>query len=94
MQASRAEPKNEHPYDHLQLFTIQSSPSEDPAGNQIYHEKDERRRQQPTKNIAISRHVLPAMIAVLALSFLTMVATLILTIRMMPTGASETKGNF
>ena len=94
MQASRAEPNNGHPYDHLQFFTIQSSPSEDPAGNQIYHENDERRRQQPTKNITISRHVLSAMIAVLVLSFLTMVATLILTIRMMPTGASETKGNF
>ena len=94
MQASRAEPKNEHPCDYPQLLTIQSSPSEDPAGNQIYHVIDERRRQQPTKNIAISRHVLSAMIAVLALSFLTMVATLILTIMMMPTGASETKGNF
>ena len=94
MQASRAEPKNEHPYDHLQLFTIQSSPSEDPAGNQIHHENDEKRRQQPTENIAISRHVLSAMIAVLALFFLTMVATLILTIRMMPTGAGETIGNF
>ena len=94
MQASRAEPKNEHPYDHLQFFTIQSSPSEDPAGNQIYHKNDERRRQQSTENIAISRHMLSAMIAFLALSFLTVVATLILTIRMMPTGVSETKGNF
>ena len=94
MQASRAEPKNEHPYDDLHLFTIQSSPSEDPAGNQIYHENDERRRQQSTENIAISRHMLSAVIAFLALSFLTVVATLILTIRMMPTGASETKGNF
>ena len=94
MQASRAEPDNEHSYDHLQLLTIRSSPSGDPAGNQIHHENDERRRQQPTENIAISRHVLSAMIAVLALSFLTMVATLILTIRMMPTGAGETKGNF
>ena len=93
MQASRAEPDNEHRYDHLQLLTIRSSPSGDPAGNQIHHENDER-RQQPTENIAISRYVLSAMIAVLALSFLTMVATLILTIRMMPTGASETKGNF
>ena len=60
----------------------------------MYHENDARRRQKPKKNIAITRHVLSAMIAVLALSFLTMVATLILTIRMMPTGASETKGNF
>ena len=94
MQASRAEPNNGHAYDHLELLTIQSSPSEDRTGNQIYHENDERRRQQPKKNVAISRHVLSAMIAVLALSFLTMVATLILTIRMMPTGASETKGNF
>ena len=94
MQASRAEPNKEHSYDHLQLSTIQSSPSEDPAGNQIHHENDERRRQQPTENKVIGRHVLSAMIAVLALSFLTMVATLILTIRMMPTGASETKGNF
>ena len=94
MQASRAEPKNEHPYDHLQLFTIQSSLSEGLAGNQIYHKNDERRRQQPTENIAVSRHMLSAMIAFLALSFLTMVAILILTIRMMPTGASETKGNF
>ena len=82
MQASRAEPDNEHPYDNLQLLTIRSSPSEDPAGNQIHHEKDERRRQQLT-------------IAVLALSFLIMVATLTLTISMMTTGASdETKGNF
>ena len=94
MQASRAEPNNGHHYDHLQLLTIQSSPSEDTAGNQIYHENDARRRQKPKRNIAISRHVLSAMIAVLVLSFLTMVATLILTIRMMPTGASETKGNF
>ena len=94
MQASRAKPDNEHPYDHLQLLTIRSSPSEDPAGNQIHHKKDERRRQQLTENIAIRRHVLSAMIAVLALSFLTMVATLTLTISMMPTGASETKGNF
>ena len=93
MQDSRAEPDSEHLYNHLQFFTIQSSPSGDPAGNQIHHENDER-RQQPTENIAISRRVLSAMIAVLALSFLTMVATLFLTVRMMPTGARETKGNF
>ena len=94
MQASRAETNNEHSYDHLQLSTIQSSPSEDPAGNQIHHENDERRRQQTTENKVVGRHVLSAMIAVLALSFLTMVATLFLTVRMMPTGARETKGNF
>ena len=76
------------------LSTIQSSPSEDPAGNQIHHENDERRRQQTTENKVVGRHVLSAMIAVLALSFLTMVATLFLTVRMMPTGARETKGNF
>ena len=68
--------------------------TEDPAGNQIHHEDDKRRRQQPTENKVVGRHVLSAMIAVLALSFLTMVATLFLTVRMMPTGASETKGNF
>ena len=62
MQASRAEPNNGHPYDDLQFFTIQSSPSEDPAGNQIYHENDERRRQQSTENIAVSRHMLSAVI--------------------------------
>ena len=94
MQASRAEINNEHSYDHLQLSTIRSSPSEDPAGNQIHHENDERRRQQTTENKVVGRHVLSAMIAVLALSFLTMVATLFLTVRMMPTGARETKGNF
>ena len=74
MQASRAEPNNEHSYDHLQLSTIQSSPSEDPAGNQIHLENDERRRQQPTENKVVGRHVLSAMIAVLVLSFLAMVA--------------------
>lgn len=93
MQASRANPNNEQPYDHLRLLPIRSSPSEDPAGNQIPRENDER-RQQPTENIAISRRMLYALIAVLALSFLVTVPTMILTIRMIPTGASETKGNF
>ena len=51
MQASRAEPDNEHSYHHLQLLTIRSSPSGDPAGNQIHHENDERRQQTISRRL-------------------------------------------
>jgi len=71
----RTEPNNEHLYCNIQ--SIPSSPAtESQAANQT--SQDDRRGQQPTGNSkTMLRRVLSAMIAVLALAFLAMLASLI-----------------
>ena len=100
--AFRAEPNNEHAYDHLQLFNRQSFDAS--AANQGY--RDDNRPNRPQQavenivNIAIGQHMLFAMVAVFALSVLVTVATLILTITISMSvkdrteGASKVKGDF
>ena len=100
--AFRAEPNNEHAYDHIQLFSRQSSGA--PAANLAY--RDDNRPNRPQQavenivNIAIGQRTLFAMIALFALSVLVAVATLILTITISMSvkdrteGASNVKGDF
>ena len=78
--AFRAEPNDEHLYNHIELSNRQPVPSGAPAENQIYQEEaanqtyeGNNRPQEPMRNIAI-RHRMPfAMIAVLVISFLAVV---------------------
>ena len=73
----RTEPNNEHLYYNIQSINKPSSPAtESQAANQT--SQDDRRGQQPTGNSkTMLRRVLYAMIAVLALAFLAMLASLI-----------------
>ena len=90
----RTEPSNEHLYYNIQSINNPSSPaSESQEANQIF--QDDRRRQQPTGNSkTMGRRVASAMIAVLALTFLAMIASLIAT-KWVPAEESGTKnGNF
>ena len=77
----RAEPNDEHLYNHIDLSNRQPVPSGAPAANQIYQEEaanqtyeENNRPQEPMKNIAIRHRMSFAMIAVLVLSFLAAVA--------------------
>ena len=76
----RAEPNDEHLYNHIDLSNRQSVPSGAPAANQIYQEEaanqtyeENNRPQEPMKNIAIRHRMSFAMIAVLVLCFLAAV---------------------
>ena len=73
----RTEPNNEHLYNNIQSINKPSSPAtESQATNQT--SQDDRRGQRPTGNSkTMLRRVLYAMIAVLALAFLAMLASLI-----------------
>lgn len=94
--AFRAEPNNEHAYDHIQLFNRQSSGA--PAANRAY--RDDNRPNRPQPQQALGQRTLFAMIALFALSVLVAVATLILTITISMSvkdrteGASNVKGDF
>ena len=78
--AFRAEPNDEHLYNHIELSNRQPVPSGAPAANQIYQEEaanqtyeGNNRPQEPMKNIAIRHRMSFAMIAVLVLSLLATV---------------------
>ena len=76
---------------NIQSFNKPSSPaSEGQAANQTYQD-DKKKGQQPTKDIGTGRRMLSAMIAVFALSVLTITASLITT-KMMSKGRSKTEG--
>lgn len=89
--AFRAEPNDEHIYNHIDLFNRQSRPSGAPAANQTYQKEaayetygENAIPQEATKIIARSRRERSfAMIAVLVLSFLAMVAASICLAMMM-----------
>ena len=86
------EPNVEHFYNNIQSFNKPSSPAiEGHAANQTYQD-DKKEGQQPTKDIGTGRRMLSAMIAVFALSFLAITASLITT-KMMSKGTSKTEGN-
>ena len=87
------EPNDEHIYmNNIQSFNRPSSPAiEGHAANQTYQD-DKKEGQQSTKDIGAGRRMLSAMIAVFALSFLGITASLITT-KMMSKGASKTEGN-
>ena len=89
----RTEPSNEHLYYNIQSINKPSSPATESQGaNQT--SQDDRRRQQPTGNSnTMGRRVLSALIAVLALAFLAMLASLIAT-AMVYVMKSGTNGNF
>ena len=72
--AFRAEPNDDHLYNHIELSNRQPVPSGAPAENQIYQEEaanqtyeGNNRPQEPMKNIAIRHRMSFAMIAVLVL---------------------------
>ena len=72
--AFRAEPNDDHLYNHIELFNRQPVPTGAPAENQIYQEEaanqnyeGNNRPQEPMKNIAIRHRMSFAMIAVLVL---------------------------
>ena len=78
--AFRAEPNDEHLYNHIELSKRQPVLSGSPAENQIYQEEaanqnyeGNNRPQEPMKNIAIRHRMSFAMIAVLVLSLLATV---------------------
>ena len=75
----RTEPSNEHLYYNIQSINKSSSSATESQGaNQT--SQDDRRRQQPTGNSkTMGRRVASAMIAVLALTFLAVIASLIAT---------------
>ena len=87
------EPKDEHIYmNNIQSLNKPSSPAiEGHAANQAYQD-DKKEGQQSTKDIGAGRRMFSAMIAVFALSFLEITASLITT-KMMSKGASKTEGN-
>ena len=89
----RTEPSNEHLYYNIQSINTPSSPATESQGaNQT--SQDDRRRQQPTGNSKTKgRRVSSAMMAVLALAFLAMLASLIAT-AMVYVMKSGTNGNF
>ena len=78
--AFRAEPNDEHLYNHIELSNRQPVPSGAPAENQIYQEEaanqtyeGNNRPQEPMKNIAIRHRMSFAMIAVTVLCLLVVV---------------------
>ena len=78
--AFRAEPNDDHLYNHIELSNRQPVPSRAPTANQIYQEEaanqtyeGNNRPQEPMKNIAIRHRMSFAMIAVLVLSLLATV---------------------
>ena len=78
--AFRAEPNDEHLYNHIELSNRQPVPSGSPAANQIYQEEaanqnyeGNNRPQEPMKNIAICHRMPFAVIAVLVLFLLATV---------------------
>ena len=87
------EPNDEHIYmNNIQSLNKPSSPAiEGHAANQTYQD-DKKEGQQSTKDIGTGRRMLSAMIAVFALSFLAITASLITT-KMMSKGTSKTEGN-
>ena len=89
----RTEPNNDHLYYNIQSINKPSSPAtESQAANQT--SQDDRRGQQPTGNSkTIGRRVLYAMIAVLALVFLAMFASLIAR-TWVQAAQSGTNGNY
>ena len=82
--AFRAEPNDEHLYNHIELSNRQPVPSGSPAANQIYqgeaanqiYERNNR-PQEPMKNIAICHRMPFAVIAVLVLFLLATVGATI-----------------
>ena len=78
--AFRAEPNDEHLYNHIELSNRQPVPSGSPAANQIYQGEaanqiyeGNNRPQEPMKNIAICHRMPFAVIAVLVLFLLATV---------------------
>ena len=78
--AFRAEPNDEHLYNHIELSNRQPVPSGSPPVNQIYQEEaanqnyeGNNRPQEPMKNIAICHRMPFAVIAVLVLFLLATV---------------------
>ena len=88
----RTESNNKHLYNNIQSINKPSSPAtESQAANQT--SQDDRRGQQPTGNReTIGLRVLTAMIAVLALAFLAMLASLI-ALKWALVKSRETNGN-
>ena len=92
--AFRAEPNDEHLYNHIELSNRQPVPSGAPAENQSYQEEaanqtyeGNNRPQEPMKNIAICHRTSFAMIAVLVLCLLATVgASISLAIMMSSDG--------
>ena len=74
----------------MNTFTIIYSHLISHAANQTYQD-DKKKGQQLTKDIGTGRRMLSAMIAVFALSVLTITASLITT-KMMSKGRSKTEG--
>lgn len=94
--AFRAEPDNEHLYDHIELSKRQSIPRGAPAENQIHQEgvanqtyEGNNRPQESMKNIAIRHRMSFAMISVQVLCLLAAVGLLISLAIMM-----SSEGNF
>ena len=90
----RTEPSNGHLYYNIQSINKPSSPSTESQGaNQT--SQDDRRRQQPTGNSkTMGQRVASAMIAVLALAFLAMLASLIATKWVHAEKSGTKNGNF
>ena len=90
----RADPSNEHLYYNIQSINKSSSSATESQGaNQT--SQDDRRRQQPTGNSkTMGRRVASAMIAVLALTFLAMIASLIATKWVHAENSGTKNGNF
>ena len=90
----RTEPSNEHLYYNIQSINKPSSPATESQGaNQT--SQDDRRRQQTTGNSkTMGRRVASAMIAVLALTFLAMIASLIATTWVHADKSGTKNGNF
>ena len=91
--AFRAEPDDEHLYDHIELSNRQPVPSGAPAENQIYQEEvanqtyeGNNRPQEPMKNIAIRHRMSFAMIPVTVLCLLAVVGLSISLAIMMSEG--------
>ena len=90
----RTEPNNEHLYCNIQSINQPSSPAtETQAANQT--SQDDRGGQQPTGNSkTMGRRVSSAMIAVAALAFLAMLASLIATKWVHAEKSGTKNGNF
>ena len=91
--AFRAEPNDEHLYNHIELSNRQPVPSGSPAANQIYQEEaanqnyeGNNRPQEPMKNIAIRHRMSFAMIPVTVLCLLAVVGLSISLAIMMSEG--------
>ena len=95
--AFRAEPNDEHLYNHIELSNRQPVPSRAPAANQIYQEEaanqnyeGNNRPQEPMKNIAICHRMPFAVIAVLVLFLLATVVGASISLAIM----MHSDGNF